>query len=236
MLALAFVSLATQPSSKEPPERYFALQPLGKVDDDLKEMMRRFVEVAYGRTCKVMSPVSLPSSAYDARRKQYRASELLDVLRNRFLLTRLFHPGNIKVVGMTEKDIYTRQMNFIFGLASLRGRFCVVSTCRFHQSFRRKPEDKELLYGRALKVLYHELGHTFGMRHCDKIQCAMCYHNSLTELDDGYVWFCPECTHKLEKRVGALPEDREARLAEFLKSIGLVEDAKRYTKEKGKRR
>lgn len=230
MFALASFSLATGCLSKEPADRYFALQPLGKVDSELLELMRQFVEVAYARPCQVMKPMDLPDSAFDARRKQYNASKLLSALRGHFLLKGLFRPGIIKVVGITEKDIYTRQMNFIFGLATRGGKYCVISTCRFHQSFWGKPENEKLLRGRTLKVLYHELGHNFGMPHCDRIQCAMCYHNSLPELDASHVWFCSGCTEKLEKLVGGFSENREETLAKFLTDLGLTADARRHEK------
>ncbi len=203
-------------------DAYFALQPLGGVDEELLDLMRRFAEIAYNAPCKVMKPLELPSKAYDPRRKQYKGHELLE-----FLKERTPHAAR-KIVGITEKDIYTRQMNYIFGLADLRGQCCVVSTCRLHESFWGKLERKGLLERRSLKILYHELGHTFGMEHCDKIECAMCYHNSVPELDAGYVWFCPTCTRKLEKCVGKFPADREEKLAVFLRETGLLRDAERY--------
>jgi len=229
MIVVVSAACLTGCAKEDGPDGYFALQPLGKVEERLLNLMCRFVEITYGSPCKVMKPLDLPSKAYNARRKQYRASELLSYLKNNA------PKGARKVAGITEKDIYTRQMNFIFGLANSPGKFCVASTCRLHESFWGNRENEILLYRRALKILYHELGHTFGMRHCNKIQCAMCYHNSLPELDAGYVWFCPDCTRKLEKKVGRFPEHREAKLAEFLVEVGLVRDAKLYRKEKGTR-
>lgn len=82
-------------------------------------------------------------------------------------------------------------------------------------------------------IVYHELGHTFRIKHCNKIECAMCYHNSLYELDAGDVWFCPDCGRKLEKAVGRLPDDRELRIAEFLSESGLKKDAQLHTEGKG---
>jgi len=227
MLALVSAFCLSGSSSKDPPGGYVALQPLGEVDDRLLETLRKFVEGAYAMPCTVMKRFDLPSTAYDAARKQYRANELLSFLMSHS------PRGASKVVGVTEKDITTGQMNFIFGLADLRGRSCVVSVCRLHESFWGKREKDTLLYRRALKVLYHELGHTFGMRHCDKIECAMCYHNSLPELDVSYVWFCPASTRELERRAKPFPQDRDAKLAALLTQTGLVNDAKRYTEKKG---
>jgi archaemetzincin len=205
----------------------FVLQPLGDADERLLALMRRFVEAAYGAPCNVAPPLALPSGAYDRIRNQYQADRLLSFLQDNA-------PRRArKVVAVTEKDIYTRNMNFIFGLANYHGTFCVVSVARLRESFWGKPENQKLLYRRAFKVLYHELGHTFGMSHCDKIQCAMCYHNSLPELDASYVWFCPACTRKLEKLAGPFPEDRNEKLPDLLTEIGLTEDAKRYTQQKG---
>lgn len=226
MFCLVCAFLPSGCTGDNPQRGYFALQPLGRVDGRLLALMRRFVEIAYDGSCKVMEPLELPFSAYDARRRQYRASELLSFLQD------CAPTGALKIVGVTEKDIYTRQMNFIFGLADVRGRCCVVSTCRLRESFWGEPEKEDVLRRRTLKILYHELGHTFGMQHCGKIQCAMCYHNSVPELDASYVWFCKSCTRELEKRVGRFPEDREKKLAKLLTEIGLDRDAKVYAEQK----
>jgi archaemetzincin len=111
----------------------------------------------------------------------------------------------------------------------------VVSTARLHESFWGKGENELLLRRRAFMIVYHELGHTFGIKHCNNIECAMCYHNSLYELDAGNVWFCPDCRQKLEKAVGRLPDDREAKIAEFLSESGLKKDAQLYTEGKGRK-
>jgi len=224
MFAFASPFCLTGCAGGDPPRGFLALQPLGKVDDKLLALMSRFVETAYASSCKVIKPLDLPSTAYDPTRKQYRADKLLSFLRDNS------PAGALKVIGLTEEDIYTSRMNFIFGLADLRGQFCVVSTCRLHESFWRKPEKQSLLYRRALKVLYHELGHTFGIPHCNKLSCAMCYHNSVPELDASYVWFCPECTRQLQKRLGTFPKDREAKLAALLTELDFVTDAQLYTK------
>lgn len=226
MFAIISAFSPTGCAGKSAQPGHFVLQPLGNVDEKLLALMGRFAEIAYGRSCKVAKLRDLPPSAYDARRKQYRASELLSLLKD------LAPTGAAKIVGVTDKDIFTRQMNFIFGLADVRGKSCVVSTCRLHESFWRHPENDVLFRRRVLKIVYHELGHTFGMDHCDKIECAMCYHNSLPELDASYVCFCPSCTRKLEKLVGRFPDDRDAKLAALLTEVGLPEDARLYIQRK----
>lgn len=226
MVALVSAHCVSGCSSGGARASYFALQPFGEIDEKLLTHMCRFVEAAYATSCKVLKPLDLPSGAFDRARRQYRASELLSFLKGRFPREAL------KVVAVTGKDIYTRQTNFVFGLADLSGKVCVLSTCRLRQSFWGKPQDDSLLYARTLKVLYHELAHTFGMRHCDKIQCAMCYHNSLPELDASFVRFCPTCARELERRAGPFPPDRDAKIAKLLAEIGLPKDAKLYSQGK----
>jgi len=227
MIVAVFPFCLTGCTKEESTEGFFALCPLGKVDGNLLDQMRRFVEIAYGSPCKVMPLLPLPSRTYNAVRKQYRASELLDYLEENA------PKGARKLVGVTEKDIYTREMNFIFGLANSPGKCCVVSTARLHESFWGNRENELLLRRRAFMIVYHELGHTFRIKHCNKIECAMCYHNSLYELDAGNAWFCPDCGRKLEKALGRLPDDRELRIAEFLSESGLKKDAQLHTEGKG---
>jgi predicted Zn-dependent protease len=136
MIAAVFPFCLTGCTKEESTEGFFALCPLGKVDGNLLDRMCRFVEIAYGCPCKVMPPLPLPSRTYNAVRKQYRASELLDYLEENV------PKGARKLVGVTEKDIYTREMNFIFGLANSPGKCCVVSTARLHESFLGKSRER----------------------------------------------------------------------------------------------
>jgi predicted Zn-dependent protease len=60
----------------------------------------------------------------------------------------------------------------------------------------------------ALKECVHELGHTWGRRHCRDSRCVMRFSNSLLDTDAKGTAFCPRCRRRLEK-AGHLRGDGE---------------------------
>jgi archaemetzincin len=101
----------------------------------------------------------LPTDAYTHQRDQYDAELLL-----RYLLSTKKKELAVWVI---PKDLYTQDLNFIFGLAQyFRG--AILSIFRL--------STKELREKEAI----HEVGHIFGLTHCTN-RCVMQYSNSLRE-------------------------------------------------------
>jgi archaemetzincin len=69
------------------------------------------------------------------------------------------------VLGITDRDLYAENFNFIFGLA--------YSDCSVISLYRLVSEDKGLFYIRAVKEAVHELGHVAGLDHCPNIGCVI---------------------------------------------------------------
>ena len=58
-------------------------------------------------------------------------------------------------------------------------------------------KDEKLFFKRCIKVLVHEIGHLFGLKHCVYFECIMNGSNNLDESDEKPVYLCPICLHKL---------------------------------------
>ncbi|MEM4658256.1 MAG: archaemetzincin family Zn-dependent metalloprotease [Candidatus Methanosuratincola sp.] len=95
------------------------------------------------------------------------------------------------VLGVIDHDLYTEDLNFVFGLAYLN--FCVISL------FRLASEKKDILYLRALKEGVHELGHVSGLGHCPDPLCVMHFSNTLADTDMKGENFCRRCLDKLRR-------------------------------------
>jgi archaemetzincin len=122
--------------------------------------------------------------SHTAARDQYRADRLLGQARR---------ATAGRVLAITGVDLYMPGLNFVFGSAG--GRAAVVSIRRL-----RSGADAALLEQRLLKEAWHELGHTFGLGHCEDPHCVMSFSNSLADTDRKSSQFCNACQAKLNRR------------------------------------
>ena len=111
--------------------------------------------------------LSIPESAYDAKRGQYQSVEIMKMLAQHA-------PSDAsRILGVTDVDLAIPMLSFLFGQAQFDGPIAVVSLCRLHQEFYGLPPQESLLRERTAKEVLHELGHTFGLVHCSDPRCAM---------------------------------------------------------------
>jgi archaemetzincin len=124
--------------------------------------------------------------------------------------------------GIVDVDLFRPDLNFVFGLGSLKEGVGVYSFCRYGG-----PGTSRALYlKRACKVLNHEIGHIFGLAHCIYYDCGMNGFNSLREGDEKPIHYCPVCLHKLWWNLGFDVIRRYERLAAFYRKHGLEPDAR----------
>ena len=150
--------------------------------DELAASLARALHVS----CHVnVEPVDL-AFAHDAARGQYRSTEILKWLANR--------PARpqARQLAITAEDLFVPVLTFVFGEAQLCGTCAVVSLHRLREEFYGLPPNPALLRARLRKEALHELGHTFGLRHCDDWQCVMSSSHSVERLDLKEE-FCEEC-------------------------------------------
>ncbi len=165
---------------------------LGKLAPSISAELRQKLDELFG-SCRISnSSLGLPESAYDPKRHQYKADPLLvELLKN--------SSGSIadKTLGITDADLYSGGLNFIFGKAIVGGRAGIISTRRLDPKFYGRREDEKLFSTRILKEAVHELGHCFGLGHCRDEECVMVFSNSIEDVDRKGVGFCDECRERL---------------------------------------
>jgi len=122
-----------------------------------------------------------------------------DRLRNQFYSTailQLMQPlarEDMRLLAVTSLDLYVPVLTFVFGEAQLQGACALVSTHRLREEFYGLPPRADLLRERLLKEAVHELGHTFGLRHCDDWECVMTSSHAVERLDVKGAGFCSGC-------------------------------------------
>jgi len=124
--------------------------------------------------------------ALDGRRGQYYSSAILQQLDRAA-------DSDSRVLGVTSCDLYVPVLTFVFGEAQLDGNCAVVSTARLADPFYGLPRRDDLLRERLLKESVHELGHTFGLRHCGDWRCVMTSSHAVERLDVKTSEFCARC-------------------------------------------
>jgi archaemetzincin len=102
-----------------------------------------------------------------------------------------------KVVILTELDLYIPVLTFVFGEAQLSGKHSVVSVCRLHEEFYTGISNEKLLLERTIKEILHELGHNFGLKHCDNWECVMHSSMNIEQVDIKGNSYCKVCRGKI---------------------------------------
>ncbi len=166
------------------------LVPLGDIDPGALQQLKGGLETVFGCPVQIDSPLSLPDGAFDRSRCQYLSDSLLDLLRQ--------HPHKAEhLLGVTEADIFTHNLNFLFGQADGTNRVALVSLNRLRDEYSNTPGGEKQLRERMLKEAVHELGHTLGLDHCEDAGCVMHFSNSLADTDIKGSYFCGRCRPKL---------------------------------------
>jgi len=208
----------------------------GEAEEEIAEATYRFAGLWYGLETRVLPAVEPPEEGWQrVRRFPWREEPVRQYRTDWFLrraLPRRLPDDAVMLTAVTMADLYPEESwNYVFGQASLRRRVAVYSLARYFPSFWGKEEtagSRSLALRRSLKLVTHELGHTFGLRHCIRFECNMNGSNSLEESDSRPLPLCPECLRKLQWNRGFDVRERYRSLRAFYEEHGL-EKERRWT-------
>ena len=130
-------------------------------------------------------------AAYDPSRDQYNSRRLLEIL------DRLRPASAERVVGVVSFDLFIPVLTFVFGEAQLEGRAAVVSSLRLDNGFYGLPSNRALHHARLITEVVHELGHTYGLRHCATPRCVMNRSTYVEEIDLKDDSYCNRCARRV---------------------------------------
>lgn len=170
--------------------RIISIVPVGEVAGSHLELLAEGLTPLLHVACTISTPGLDLGFAYDSLRGQYHSTAILKQLR------KLPAGESWRVLGVTDADLFIPILTFVFGEAQLGpagATVAVASMYRLRQEFYGMPPDPEILSARLLKESLHELGHTFGLRHCPDYRCVMSSSPSVENIDLKLAQFCPSC-------------------------------------------
>ncbi|KAL7372010.1 hypothetical protein ABVT39_008440 [Epinephelus coioides] len=215
----------------------------GPQTDQYVEWLREYCQAFfYGLSVKLLPAVTVAETGCSFRVNSY--SHNLQILTGdllRFLGNRKPEDA-FCIVGITMIDLYPKDSwNFVFGQASLSMGMGVFSFARYDDNFysrnyagmlKKKLQPKQRDYSvfdryytppitstlllRSCKTMTHEIGHMFGIKHCQWLTCVMQGSNHLEESDRRPLDFCPICLRKLQSAIGFNITDRYKALLQWI--------------------
>ena len=171
--------------------RPIVVAPVGRVERMLVAWVAEDARAVLGRDVVVADGVRLPSHAFSRQRDQWRAAVILDALAD------AKRTDWLRLLGIVDVDLYAPELNFVFGEADERRGLGVFSTARL------RADSTDRFRRRAATEAIHELGHTFGLRHCSRPSCVMWFSNTLAETDRKDVRPCAEHARELARALDA---------------------------------
>jgi archaemetzincin len=165
---------------------------MGRPPDRTLDDVRAHVQRVYGLPTVVWPGAERPADSYDARRGQHASSRILEWLAQH-------RPdGSVRTLGLTDVDLFMPILTFVYGEAQLNGPVAVVSTARLGGL--PGAAGARILAARLAKESVHELGHSFGLLHCDSVRCVMKRSVNVAAIDAKATTLCGDCRTLLLER------------------------------------
>lgn len=137
------------------------------------------------------------SFSYDPLRNQYNSSKILYKLLN------MIPEDALSLMGLTDVDLFIPIFTYVFGEAQLDGKVGIVSIYRFRNELYGLPRNQEKLQERLEKEIVHELGHNFGLVHCEN-NCVMRASSYMEEIDLKPSYFCKSCEEFIHNKINKI--------------------------------
>jgi archaemetzincin len=171
------------------------IQPLIELDNNILNLLTESISKEFTNSKVIINPILKfdIEDFIDKHRNQLRSFDLL------LWIVETFKPSeNIKILVICDIDAYSENLNFVFGEAYSRGgRVAAIYLPRLRQEFYGLKSDKIVFHDRIVKEAIHELGHAFGLFHCNNKRCVMYFSNSLQDTDIKDRSFCSNCKNNL---------------------------------------
>lgn len=162
------------------------LIPLGRTDPLAISVVAANLQTMVGIHTDILAPRPDPTYAFIPHRLQFDALKILKALSKEM-------DGAPFKLGVTNLDICTPILTFVYGESQLGGKTALISLHRIQGN------DSDLTCERAAKISIHEVGHIFGLEHCWEVRCLMHFTRNLEQLDALPLGFCNTCMYEITR-------------------------------------
>lgn len=165
---------------------------IGKVNNFILKYIAKSIERTFNQTTKIVPWQNISFQIPDPVYNRYNSTLILKCISERV------QKDTLKLLAITEMDLYSPIFSCLFGEAQLGGYCALVSLFRLRQEFYNLNPDQNIFLSRCEKEAIHEIAHTFGILHCSDINCIMFPSNNIIDTDVKSNSFCPKCLELLE--------------------------------------
>jgi len=183
----AFMIIGVVPTGKIGPKEKF-------LESLMKGVEKSFKKSNIKVSCQMIpkKTLNIPKLAYNETVGKYLTQPFFDLgmeMKNK--AEKVLNEEIKKVLVLTDVEIYDPPYIELYGQAN--DSIALVSVFRL----KNKATNTKLLE-RTIKEAVHELGHTFGLKHCREKECVMNFSLNEYDIDDKTQFFCKECSKILE--------------------------------------
>jgi len=188
------------PAPREKPQApAIGLTLMGQVPRPALRVIAANIQALLETPVEMLPAVAIPAEAFQRQRNQYDAGLILKHLAG------FPFPHHLRILAVTNVDLCSPILTFVFGQAELGLSLAIISDFRLKHLEDGVVAPEGVYYERLAKIALHELAHTFSLYHCETPKCLMCYSPGLRHLDDLDLFFCERCSFALRQSLRSLP-------------------------------
>ncbi len=186
------------PPRKKPPAPSIGLTRMGNLSPTVLRVIAANIQALLAAPVEMLPAMAIPAEAFQRQRSQYDAGLVLKYLAS------FPFPEHSRVLAVTDVDLCTPILTFVFGQAELGLRLAIVSDFRLKRMEDGDMAAEGVYYERLAKIALHEIAHTFSLYHCETPKCLMRYSPGLSHLGELDLLFCERCSFVLRQGLRSL--------------------------------
>jgi archaemetzincin len=194
LLLMGNAATKTNYASNKSIRKKVCIIPIGTIDKEILHYTQKELEDRFNVNIDIGRQLEDPAYAYHKQKKQYHSTKILKRIH------KLGLTGYDRILGIADVDLYVPERTFVFGEAVIKKRVAVISLTRLRQKFYDLPEDFTLFRKRIIIEAVHELGHTYGLRHCTNNKCVMFLSKIVSDTDQKGAVLCSNCKTIMEDK------------------------------------